>query len=110
LCSRAGLNRDQAEALTRHLTEIILSQTAFNKGLFVSKGELERSMIQIEARQKQFQQEIQVAHEVHYGTMSKESERMHGQLDNFKADIKHEVRRRCTCAHRRHEPSPAQSF
>jgi formylmethanofuran dehydrogenase subunit B len=87
----AGLNRNQAEALTRHLTEIILSQTAFNKGLFVSKGELERVMIQIEARQKQFQQEIQVAHEVHYGTMSKEAERLNGQLDRFKADIKHEV-------------------
>ena len=64
-----GLNRQQAEALTRHLTEIILSQTAFNKGLFVSKGELERAMIQIEARQKQFQQEMQVAHEVHYGAL-----------------------------------------
>jgi formylmethanofuran dehydrogenase subunit B len=88
----AGLNRIQAEALTRHLTDIILSQTAFNKGLFVSKGELERVVIQIEARQKQFKQEMQVAHEVHYGTMSKEAERLNGQLDKFKADIKHEVR------------------
>lgn len=58
----------------------------------MSKGELERVMIQIEARQKQFQQEMQVAHEVHYGAMSKEGERLNGQLDKFKADIKHEVR------------------
>ena len=94
----AGLNRQQAEALTRHLTEIILSQTAFNKGIFVSKGELDRIMIQIEARQKQFQQEMQVAHEVHFGHMTKEAERLNGQLDRFKGDIKHEVRFSCaTC-------------
>lgn len=30
--------------------------------------------------------------QVHYGTMSKEAERLNGQLDKFKADIKHEVR------------------
>lgn len=59
--------------------------------MFVSKGEMDRVVIQTEARQKQFKQEMQVAHEVHYGTMSKEAERLHGQLDKFKVDIKHEV-------------------
>jgi hypothetical protein len=30
--------------------------------------------------------------QVHYGSMSKEAERLNGQLDAFKGDIKHEVR------------------
>ena len=64
LCNCAGLNRHQAEALTRHVTNMILSQATFNKGLFVTKGELDRAIVQVEARQKQFQQELQVAHQV----------------------------------------------
>ena len=35
---------------------------------------------------------MQVAHEVHHGTVSKDAERMSGQLDTFKSEIKHDVR------------------
>lgn len=34
---------------------------------------------------------MQVAHEVHHGTVSKDAERMSGQLDTFKSEIKHDV-------------------
>lgn len=34
---------------------------------------------------------VQVAHEVHHGTVSKDAERMSGQLDTFKSEIKHDV-------------------
>lgn len=37
---------------------------------------------------------MQMAHEVHHGTLSKDSERMSGQLDTFKSEIKHDV---CFC-------------
>jgi hypothetical protein len=34
---------------------------------------------------------VQVAHEVHHGAVSKDAERMSGQLDTFKSEIKHDV-------------------
>ena len=52
--------------------------------------------------------------------MSKESERMHGQLDNFKADIKHEVlcpdaimlsqHKVCVCSHSNAAPGHVTSY
>lgn len=87
----AGLNRQQAEALTKHLTQLLLYQTQFTKDNFVTKEQLHRLNIQMEAHQKQFRQEMQVAHEVHHGTVSKDAERMSGQLDTFKSEIKHDV-------------------
>lgn len=78
----AGLNRQQAEALTKHLTDLILYQTQFTKDNFVTKEQLYRLNIQVhhlthnmphagsrritapclqmEAQQKQFRQEMQV--------------------------------------------------
>jgi hypothetical protein len=38
-------------------------QARHGRDLFVSKGQLERVMIQLEARQKQFQSEMQVRHQ-----------------------------------------------
>lgn len=86
-----GLSRGQAEALTRQMTEVILSQTAYHDDKYVSKVSLDKIMVELRAGQKQFQQEVQVAHEVHTAAMSKDTERLQAQLDKFKADIKHEV-------------------
>jgi hypothetical protein len=58
----------------------------------VTKEELERLTIQLVANQKQFKQEVNVAHEAHYGSMNREAARLNAQLDAFKSEIKHDVR------------------
>ena len=43
----SGLNREQAEALTQHLTDLLLYQTQFTKDNFVTKEQLYRLNIQV---------------------------------------------------------------
>lgn len=43
-----GLNRQEAEALTQHLTSLILYQTQFTKDNFVTKEQLHRLDIQVQ--------------------------------------------------------------
>eukprot|EP00892_Ulva_mutabilis_P010925 jgi/Ulvmu1/8204/UM041_0013.1 len=87
----SGLSREQAEAITRHITQLILSQVSHNRTCFTSKEEMERVIVTLSSKQQQHKQEMQVAHEVYSGSMNKEAERLSGQLAAFKSDIKHEV-------------------
>lgn len=51
---------------------------------------------------------LQVAHEVHHGTVSKDAERMSGQLDTFKSEIKHDVCFLLLCSTTTHAPFLSQ--
>lgn len=87
----SGLSRGQSEALTRHVTELLLSQMTFNDFKYVPQVQLERILIEWKAEQKRMQQDVLVKQEVHVAVMGKDTERLQAQLDKFKADIKHEV-------------------
>lgn len=87
----SGLDREQAEAITRHVTQLILSQSSHNLSLFTTKSEMQRVIVTLDSKQQQHKQEMQVAHEVYSGAMNKEAERLSGQLAAFKSDIKHDV-------------------
>lgn len=58
----SGLSREQAEAITRHITQLILSQASHNRSCFTSKEEMERVIVTIGSKQQQHKQEMQVCH------------------------------------------------
>lgn len=56
----SGLNREQAEAITRHITKLILSQASHNQSLFTTKAEMQRIIVTLDSKQQQHKQEMQV--------------------------------------------------
>lgn len=58
----SGLDREQAEAITRHVTQLILSQSSHNLSLFTTKSEMQRVIVTLDSKQQQHKQEMQVLH------------------------------------------------
>lgn len=76
----AGLSRQQAEALTRTVTDVITAAREESSGSFVSKGALQTALLERDARLAGFRAEV-----------SKDTERLSAALDRLRAELKAEV-------------------
>eukprot|EP00891_Asterochloris_glomerata_P009196 jgi/Astpho2/9196/Aster-07155 len=98
---RLGMSRDQAESLTRSMTEIMCVNKEKIAEQFVSKASLEKLMssptplsqavLEQEARIAGFKSEVQKSQELHHSSLTRDTERLQTMLDKVKAEIRYEI-------------------
>lgn len=86
-----GLNRKQAEGLTRALTEQIVRDRVRLTEQFVAKFELEKAMLEQDARLGGFKAELIQKQDMHLATLQKDLDRQQNYLDRMRSEVRHEI-------------------
>lgn len=86
-----GLSREQAEALTRVVTEVLVKNREMLAETYVSIAALEKSELKAEASISGFRAEVLKSQELQEATSTRETERLQANLDKVKSEIRYEV-------------------
>lgn len=86
-----GLSREQAEALTRVVTEVLVKNREMLAETYVSMAALEKSELKAEASISGFRAEVLKSQELQEATSNRETERLQANLDKVKSEIRYEV-------------------
>ncbi|KAK9806847.1 hypothetical protein WJX72_004812 [[Myrmecia] bisecta] len=86
-----GMTRQQSEALTEHLTEILCLNKEKIADSFVSKFALEKAVLEQEARIAGFKSEVSKSQELHLASLTRDTERLTANLEKIRAEIRYEV-------------------
>eukprot|EP00889_Picochlorum_renovo_P004117 jgi/Picre1/31147/NNA_006501.t1 len=86
-----GLSREQAEALTRVVTEVLVKNREMLAETYVSMATLEKSELKAEASISGFRAEVLKSQELQEATSNRETERLQANLDKVKSEIRYEV-------------------
>lgn len=88
---KVGLTRQQAEALTEHLTEVLCSHKEKLSEAYVTKAQLEKSVLEGISRDAGFKSEVLKAQDMHHTTLNRESERLANDVSKVRSEIRYEV-------------------
>lgn len=88
---KVGMTRVQSEAITKHITELIIFDREKLCDQFVSKSALEKVMLEQDAKVTGFKNELQKTQDVHLASVNKDLERQQNLIDKIRSDIRHEV-------------------
>lgn len=87
----AGLTRAQAEELTTTLTQVLcLNREKISEG-FVAKAQLERTVLEQDARVAALRSEVTKGQELHLASLARDTERLTASLDRVRAEIRAEA-------------------
>lgn len=86
-----GMTRDQAEALTRHLTTILCSNKEKLEEFYASKVALEKSILEQEGKHAGFRAEVLKSQELQVATFTRDTERLQINLEKIRAEIRYEI-------------------
>jgi hypothetical protein len=86
-----GMSRDQAEALTRTVTDVLCRNRELLAETYVSTATLEKSELKAEASIAGFRAEVLKSQELQVATSTRETERLQASLDKVKSEIRYEV-------------------
>lgn len=88
---RLGVNREQAEALTHTLTEVMCSQRERLVEECASKAMLEKSEMQSQASVAGFRAEVMKSQELQAATFMRDTERLQANLEKVRSEIRYEI-------------------
>jgi hypothetical protein len=88
---RLGVTREQAEALTHTLTELMCSQRDRLSEDCASKAALEKSELQSQASIAGFRAEVTKAQELQVATFTRDTERLQANLEKVRSEIRYEI-------------------
>eukprot|EP00878_Enallax_costatus_P018894 GHUV01019917.1.p1 GENE.GHUV01019917.1~~GHUV01019917.1.p1 ORF type:complete len:162 (+),score=31.35 GHUV01019917.1:682-1167(+) len=86
-----GLSREQAEELTRHMTEQIILDRLRLSEKFTAKVELKEAMLEQDARINSFKAELIQKQDMHLATLQKDLDRQSNYLDKMRSEVRHEI-------------------
>ncbi|KAL4421910.1 hypothetical protein ABPG77_005194 [Micractinium sp. CCAP 211/92] len=86
-----GLTREQAEALTRHLTTVLCSNKEKLEEMYASKVALEKSILEQEAKHAGFRSEVLKSQELQVATFTRDTERLQINLEKIRSEIRYEI-------------------
>ncbi|WIA08882.1 hypothetical protein OEZ86_011462 [Tetradesmus obliquus] len=86
-----GLSRDQAENLAVYLSEQIVLDRMRLSEKFTAKVELEKSMLEQDARIGGFKAELIQKQDMHLATLQKDLDRQQNYLDKIRSEVRHEI-------------------
>lgn len=88
---RIGMTRNQSEALTEVVTEVLCRNRELLGETYVSAAALEKSELKAEAAIAGFRAEVLKSQELQAATSTRETERLQANLDKVKSEIRYEV-------------------
>jgi len=86
-----GLSREQAEALTQVVTDVLLRNREMLANTYVSVAALEMAEMRAESSISGFRAEVMKIQELQEATSIRETERLQANLDKVKSEIRYEV-------------------
>ncbi|KAF6251814.1 hypothetical protein COO60DRAFT_582446 [Scenedesmus sp. NREL 46B-D3] len=86
-----GLSREQAEHLAVYLSEQIVLDRIRLSEKFTAKVELEKSMLEQDARIGGFKAELVQKQDMHLATLQKDLDRQQNYLDKIRSEVRHEI-------------------
>lgn len=86
-----GFTRQQAEEMTQYLTEQIILDRLRLSERFSAKVELEKAMLEQEARLGGFKAELIQKQDMHLATLQKDLDRQQNYLDKMRSEVRHEI-------------------
>lgn len=86
-----GMDRQQAEALTQSITEILCTNRDRLAECYVSKGALEKSELQAQASIAGFRAEVLKSQELQVATSTRDTERLQSNLEKIRSEIRYEI-------------------
>uniref|UniRef100_A0A7S0X0E3 Uncharacterized protein n=1 Tax=Chlamydomonas leiostraca TaxID=1034604 RepID=A0A7S0X0E3_9CHLO len=87
----AGLSREQADELTKHITEVIILNKIKMEDTFVAKKEFEKVIMEQDSRVQLFKAELAKAQDNQAANVNKELERQQSFLDKMRTEVRHEI-------------------
>lgn len=87
----AGLSRQQAEALTRTVTAVLTAAKEDQAGAYVTKGALQTSLLERDARLASFRAEVSKGAELQAAAVTRDTERLGAALDRVRSELRAEV-------------------
>ena len=88
---RLGLSRDQAEALTGTVTEVLCTTRERLAETYVSKASLEKAVLESNASIAGFRAESLKTQELQVATFTRDTERLQSNLEKVRSEIRYEV-------------------
>lgn len=88
---RLGMTREQAEALTETVTDVLCKNREILSETYVSLATLEKSELKQQAMIAAFRAEVLKSQELQEATSTRETERLQANLDKVKSEIRYEV-------------------
>lgn len=88
---RLGVTREQAEALTQTLTEMLCSQREKLVEECASKALLEKSELQSQASIAGFRAEVLKSQELQVASFTRDTERLQANLEKVRSEIRYEI-------------------
>eukprot|EP00882_Tetradesmus_deserticola_P014419 GHRQ01015332.1.p1 GENE.GHRQ01015332.1~~GHRQ01015332.1.p1 ORF type:complete len:221 (+),score=60.49 GHRQ01015332.1:362-1024(+) len=86
-----GLSREQAENLAVYLSEQVVLDRMRLSEKFTTKVELEKSMLEQDARIGGFKAELVQKQDMHLATLQKDLDRQQNYLDKIRSEVRHEI-------------------
>lgn len=86
-----GMSREQAEALTENITDVLITNRDRLAECYVSKAALEMSELQSTASITGFRAEVLKSQELQVATFTRDTERLQASLDKLKSEIRYEI-------------------
>ncbi|GAB4814547.1 hypothetical protein N2152v2_001593 [Parachlorella kessleri] len=86
-----GMNREQAERLTVHVTEILCDNKERLASTYVSQTVLEKAVSDQEARIFSFKNEVTKQQETLTSTFTRDTERLQTNLEKVRSEIRYEI-------------------
>ncbi|EFN59866.1 hypothetical protein CHLNCDRAFT_49741 [Chlorella variabilis] len=86
-----GMSREQAEALTQHLTGVLCANREKLEELFVAKVTLEKSILEQDALHAGFRSEVLKSQELQVATFTRDTERLQINLEKIRSEIRYEI-------------------
>nr|XP_043608109.1 coiled-coil domain-containing protein 90B, mitochondrial-like [Erigeron canadensis] len=94
-----GFPSKQAEAITSSITEVLNDSLESVSDTFVSKADMEKTMMLQEAHLSKFKSEVQISQEHHFSMLQRETEKLRTDIDKMRSELRYEIDK-VTAGHR----------
>lgn len=86
-----GVPSKQAEAITSAITEVLNDSLESVADTFVSKADMQKTVMLQEAHLSKFKSEVQSSQEHHFSSLQRETEKLRTDIDKMRSELRYEI-------------------
>ncbi|XP_042519445.1 protein FMP32, mitochondrial-like [Macadamia integrifolia] len=86
-----GVPSKQAEAITAAITEVLNDSLENVAQSFVSKGEMEKTVMLQESNLGKFKSQVQSSQEHHFSLLQRETEKLRNDIEKMRSELRYEI-------------------
>ncbi|XP_043709789.1 protein FMP32, mitochondrial-like [Telopea speciosissima] len=86
-----GIPSKQAEAITASITEVLNDSLENVAQSFVSKGEMQKTMMVQESNLSKFESQVKSSQEHHFSLLQRETEKLRNDIEKMRSELRYEI-------------------